>query len=63
MPICGSELPGELDHAKASCQQYSLRTACLVGAIERAKPYGVWGGEIIHQGAIIARERPPVSAP
>ena len=41
-----SELPGELDQAKASGQECPLRTACLAGAIERAEPCGVWGGEI-----------------
>ncbi len=53
-----SELPAELEQAKAHCQQCPLRTACLAGALERAEPCGVWGGEIFHQGAIIARKRP-----
>jgi WhiB family transcriptional regulator, redox-sensing transcriptional regulator len=53
-----SDLPGELDQAKASCQQCPLLTACRAGAIERAEPCGIWGGEIFHQGVIIARKRP-----
>jgi WhiB family redox-sensing transcriptional regulator len=53
-----SELPAELEQAKAHCQQCPLRTACLAGALERAEPCGVWGGEIFHQGAVIARKRP-----
>jgi Transcription factor WhiB len=53
-----SELPHELEQAKVCCRQCPLRTACLAGALERAEPYGVWGGEIFHQGAIIARKRP-----
>jgi transcription factor WhiB len=53
-----SELPAELEQAKAHCQQCPLRTDCLAGALERAEPCGVWGGEIFHQGAIIARKRP-----
>ncbi|HEX6527121.1 MAG TPA: WhiB family transcriptional regulator [Streptosporangiaceae bacterium] len=53
-----SELPDELEQAKVCCQQCPLRTACLAGALERAEPYGVWGGEIFHKGAIIARKRP-----
>ena len=56
--LCFSELPAELEQAKAHCQQCPLRTACLAGALERAEPCGVWGGEIFHQGAIIARKRP-----
>lgn len=53
-----SELPAELEQAKASCQPCPLRAACLAGALERAEPWGVWGGEIFHQGAILARKRP-----
>lgn len=53
-----SELPGELEQAKEFCQPCRLRTACLAGALERGEPCGVWGGEIFHQGAIIARKRP-----
>ena len=36
-----SELPAELEQAKAYCQQCPLRTACLAGALERAEPCGV----------------------
>jgi WhiB family transcriptional regulator, redox-sensing transcriptional regulator len=53
-----SELPAEIEQAKAQCQQCPLREACLAGALERGEPCGVWGGEIVHQGAIIARKRP-----
>ena len=53
-----SELPAELEQAKAYCQQCPLRAACLAGAVERAEPCGVWGGEIFHRGAILARKRP-----
>ena len=52
-----SELPAELEQAKAHCRQCPIRTACLTGALDRAEPYGVWGGEIFHQGAIVARKR------
>ena len=31
-----SELPAELEQAKAHCQHCPLRTACLAGALERA---------------------------
>ena len=53
-----SERPDELEQAKASCQQCRLRAACLAGALARAEPCGVWGGEIFHQGTILARKRP-----
>lgn len=53
-----SELPAELEQAKAFCRPCRLRTACLAGALERAEPCGVWGGEIFHRGTIIARKKP-----
>lgn len=30
---------------------------CLQGAIDRAEPWGVWGGEILQSGQVIARKR------
>jgi WhiB family redox-sensing transcriptional regulator len=51
-------MPAELERAKAYCQQCPLRAACLAGAIERAEPCGVWGGEIFYKGAILACKRP-----
>jgi len=62
-----SELPAELDWAKAHCQRCPLRAPCLAGAVERAEPCGVWGGEIFHHGTVIAhkkpRGRPPKARP
>jgi len=34
------------------------RLACLVGALERGEPWGVWGGELLLRGAIVPRKRP-----
>lgn len=53
-----SESPADLDLARASCLPCPLRAECLASAIERAEPWGVWGGEIFDRGAIIARKRP-----
>ena len=53
-----SERPADLEQAKAYCQLCPLRAACLAGALERAEPCGVWGGEIFHEGAVLARKRP-----
>ncbi len=53
-----SDVPAELETAKAHCRDCPIREACLAGAVERREPYGVWGGEIFEQGAIIARKRP-----
>jgi WhiB family transcriptional regulator, redox-sensing transcriptional regulator len=58
-----SASPSGLELARASCLPCPLRAECLAGAIERAEPWGVWGGEIFDDGTIIAakrrRGRPP----
>jgi WhiB family redox-sensing transcriptional regulator len=53
-----SEQVAELEQAKAACQGCPLRQPCLAGALERAEPWGVWGGEIFENGAVIAQKRP-----
>jgi WhiB family transcriptional regulator, redox-sensing transcriptional regulator len=53
-----SEAPSDLELARVSCRRCPLRTECLAGAIERAEPWGVWGGEIFDAGTLIARKRP-----
>jgi WhiB family transcriptional regulator, redox-sensing transcriptional regulator len=53
-----SERPADLELAKASCRTCPLRLPCLAGAVERAEPWGVWGGEIFENGVIIAFKRP-----
>jgi WhiB family transcriptional regulator, redox-sensing transcriptional regulator len=58
-----SDLPAELQLAKAYCQPCPLRRACLSGAVERHEPHGVWGGEIFACGAIITDKRPPGRPP
>jgi WhiB family redox-sensing transcriptional regulator len=52
-----SERPVELERAKALCRLCALRAPCLTGALERAEPHGVWGGEILQDGAVIAIKR------
>jgi WhiB family redox-sensing transcriptional regulator len=52
-----SDLPAELEQAKAFCRQCPLRGPCLDGAIERAEPFGVWGGEIFDRGALTVTKR------
>jgi WhiB family redox-sensing transcriptional regulator len=44
--------------AKALCADCPVRDACLAGALSRAEPWGVWGGEIFERGTVIARKRP-----
>ncbi|WP_299571314.1 WhiB family transcriptional regulator [uncultured Williamsia sp.] len=53
-----AESPADLERAKALCSECPLRQACLAAALERAEPWGVWGGEILDQGTVIARKRP-----
>jgi WhiB family transcriptional regulator, redox-sensing transcriptional regulator len=58
-----SERPDDLELAKAGCRLCPLRGPCLAGAVERAEPCGVWGGEIIQRGRVLAVKRPPGRPP
>ncbi|MGA9831041.1 MAG: WhiB family transcriptional regulator [Trebonia sp.] len=53
-----SDLPDDLELAKAHCTPCPIRGPCLASALERHEPHGVWGGEIFTRGAITARKRP-----
>jgi WhiB family redox-sensing transcriptional regulator len=53
-----AETPAELELAKSLCETCPAQQACLLGALERREPCGVWGGEIFERGSIIARKRP-----
>jgi WhiB family transcriptional regulator, redox-sensing transcriptional regulator len=53
-----AESPAQLELAKSFCADCPVRDACLAGALDRAEPWGVWGGEIFERGAVIARKRP-----
>jgi WhiB family redox-sensing transcriptional regulator len=53
-----AENPVDLERAKALCEDCPLRLECLTAALEREEPWGVWGGEIIDRGTIVARKRP-----
>ena len=53
-----AESPEGVEFAKALCGTCPARAACLAGAIDRAEPWGVWGGELFVQGTIVARKRP-----
>jgi WhiB family redox-sensing transcriptional regulator len=53
----------DIARAKAICSKCGLAETCLSGALERAEVYGVWGGELVVDGVIVAvkrgRGRPP----
>jgi WhiB family redox-sensing transcriptional regulator len=53
-----AESPDDVEFAKSLCGSCAVRTACLAGAIARAEPWGVWGGELFLRGEIIPRKRP-----
>ncbi|MFT3714375.1 MAG: WhiB family transcriptional regulator [Gordonia sp. (in: high G+C Gram-positive bacteria)] len=53
-----ADTPAGLEQAKELCRTCPLQAPCLAEAIERAEPWGVWGGEIFERGVVIARKRP-----
>ncbi|GAA0627644.1 MULTISPECIES: WhiB family transcriptional regulator [Sporichthya] len=53
-----AESPDDVEYAKSLCQNCPIRSACLAGALERAEPWGVWGGELFVQGVVVPRKRP-----
>ena len=54
----------DVQRAKAICAKCSDARDCLQGALEREEPWGVWGGEQLEMGRVVAvrrpRGRPPV---
>lgn len=54
-----SQAPAGLERAKLLCARCPIRRECLAAAVERAEPWGVWGGEIVQHGTVIPRKRPP----
>ncbi|GAB78291.1 WhiB family transcriptional regulator, redox-sensing transcriptional regulator [Austwickia chelonae] len=53
-----AESPLDVESAKALCRGCPLRVECLRGALDRAEPWGVWGGELVLYGKVVARKRP-----
>ena len=47
-----------MELAKALCVDCPVRSICLDGALERREPWGVWGGELVENGRIVANKRP-----
>ena len=56
----------DVQRAKAICAKCTDKAECLSGALEREEPWGVWGGEQLETGRVVAvrrpRGRPPVKA-
>ncbi len=53
-----AEAPSDLELAKSLCQACPVKAECLAGALDRAEPWGVWGGELFLAGVVIPRKRP-----
>ena len=53
-----AERPEDVEFAKTLCGLCPARLQCLAGALERQEPWGVWGGQLLVQGAVVARKRP-----
>ena len=53
-----AESPVDVETAKALCSTCPLRTACLASALERSEPWGVWGGQLVVAGEVVAKKRP-----
>ena len=53
-----SDVPLDIARAKAICGKCALAETCREGAVERAEPWGVWGGELIENGRIVVNKRP-----
>jgi WhiB family transcriptional regulator, redox-sensing transcriptional regulator len=53
-----AEAPADLERAKTLCADCPIRDECLAGALDRREPWGVWGGQILDRGQVIARKRP-----
>ncbi|MCU1343982.1 MAG: putative WhiB family transcriptional regulator [Acidimicrobiia bacterium] len=48
----------EIGRAKAICSKCPVSAQCLGEALERSELWGVWGGELLHNGRIVAHKRP-----
>lgn len=53
-----SDIAADLEQAKQLCLDCPIRVGCLRAALERREPWGVWGGEILDRGVVIAQKRP-----
>jgi WhiB family transcriptional regulator, redox-sensing transcriptional regulator len=53
-----AESPVDVERAKALCLDCPLRRSCLADALDRREPWGVWGGQLVVSGVVVARKRP-----
>ncbi|MFD3685174.1 WhiB family transcriptional regulator [Nocardiopsis sp. NPDC058631] len=53
-----AEAPADVETAKAVCGACPVREQCLADALDRREPWGVWGGQLLVSGQVVARKRP-----
>lgn len=53
-----AEQPADVEYAKSLCRECPVQVECLSGALDRNEPWGVWGGQLLVSGEIVARKRP-----
>lgn len=52
-----AERQADVERAKALCRECPIIDGCLAGAVERAEPWGVWGGQVFVGGAVVPTKR------
>ncbi len=52
-----SEDLSEIARAKAICGNCAVSQSCLVAAVSRREPWGVWGGELVMNGRVLSAQR------
>lgn len=53
-----ADAPSDVERAKDLCLDCPVLQTCLTAALDRAEPCGVWGGQLLVAGRIVARKRP-----
>lgn len=57
-PLFFSDHVLDIARAKAICAKCALSESCLAEALDREEPWGVWGGQLLSGGRIVAHKRP-----
>ncbi len=52
-----SEQLDDIAAAKQFCRACPVREECLDAALARREPWGVWGGELLANGKVLAQKR------
>lgn len=52
-----SEQLDDIAAAKRVCEGCAVQVPCLEGALARREPWGVWGGQLLFNGKVLAQKR------